>query len=128
MAVRLTINDRTLSAKAGKRTLFDYAEDISVRVPTSCKKQGKCKECIVEITQGSERLSLPNDFESHLPSRFRLSCQTRIVADKGEVHCHTMRRGQMRIEKRGFNLYPGSVASPTPSPGTSMKTRFLSSP
>ena len=104
MAVKLTINDRTTSAEAGGLTLFDYAEQLGLRVPTSCKKQGKCKECIVEISQGAACLSPAGDFESHLPETFRLSCQAHIAAEHGEVHCHTMRRGQMRIERHAMNL------------------------
>src|SRR5262249_35812750 len=48
----------------------------------------------------------PTEFEWHLDvrARFRLSCQCRIAADAGEVECHTMRRGQMRIERRALHL------------------------
>jgi len=70
-----------------------------VRVPTSCQKQGKCKECVVEIVEGMDCLSSPTESESHLKGSFRLSCQCRIAADAGVVCCHTMRRGQMRIER-----------------------------
>ena len=35
---------------------------------------------------------------------FRLSCQCRVAADAGEVECHTMRRGQMRIERHALDL------------------------
>jgi ferredoxin len=43
MAVTLTINGQSIEA-AGGRSLFDYAEDLGIDVPTSCRKQGKCKE------------------------------------------------------------------------------------
>src|SRR5947209_3399643 len=103
MPVKLTINDHTTAAAPGP-TLFDYAERVGVRVPTSCKKNGKCKECIVEVTQGIELLSKPTEHEQHLKDPFRLSCQCQVIADAGEVKCHTMRRGQMRIERHALGL------------------------
>jgi uncharacterized 2Fe-2S/4Fe-4S cluster protein (DUF4445 family) len=87
-------------------SLFTAAEQAGIRVPTSCVTQGKCKECVVEITQGMELLTAPTEFEKHLDvkARFRLSCQCRVASDTGEVECHTMRRGQMRIERRALDL------------------------
>src|SRR6185503_7109053 len=71
----------------------------------SCNKNGKCKECVVEVTQGMDCLSKPGPEERPLKGAFRLSCCTRIVPEKdGEVRCHTMRRGTMRIEKHAFEL------------------------
>jgi uncharacterized 2Fe-2S/4Fe-4S cluster protein (DUF4445 family) len=102
------VNGRRIAAPAGV-SLFTLAEQAGVRVPTSCVTQGKCKECVVEVTQGLELLSPPTEFERHLDardSRFRLSCQCRIAADDGEVACHTMRRGHMRIERSAINLRP----------------------
>ena len=106
MAVTLTINGATTSDLQG-RSLFDCAESLGIRVPTSCRKNGKCKECIIEVTEGLELLSEPTPPEAHLKGNFRLSCQCTVVADAGEVKCHTMRRGQMRIESRAVGLLPG---------------------
>ena len=106
MPVTLTVNGHRLSAPAGQ-SLFAAAERVGVRVPTSCVTQGKCKECVVEVTRGGDLLSPPTEFEKHLDARggpFRLSCQARIVAENGEIECHTMRRGQMRIECGGSHL------------------------
>src|SRR4029450_1598840 len=78
-----------------------------VRVPTSCVTQGKCKECVVEVTLGGDLLSEPTEFERHLDARsgaFGLSCQARIAADAGKIECQTMRRGHMRIEQAGVHL------------------------
>jgi uncharacterized 2Fe-2S/4Fe-4S cluster protein (DUF4445 family) len=101
--VTLTIDGRTMPATDGP-SLFDYAERLGVRVPTSCQKQGKCKECIVEVTSGIDALSPPTEHERHLKGNFRLSCRTHVSAAEGEVRCHTMRRGQMRIERHAFEL------------------------
>jgi uncharacterized 2Fe-2S/4Fe-4S cluster protein (DUF4445 family) len=104
MSVVLHINGRSIEATRGGGSVFDYAERAGVQVPTSCNKNGKCKECIVEIAEGMESLSSPTDAESHLKDRFRLSCQCEIVADAGEIKCHTMRRGAMRIESTAEGL------------------------
>lgn len=106
MAVTLTINGATTRDLQG-RSLFDCAESLGIRVPTSCRKNGKCKECIIEVTEGLELLSEPTPPEAHLKGNFRLSCQCTVVADTGDVKCHTMRRGQMRIESRAVGLLPG---------------------
>ena len=31
------------------KTIFDYADDLQVRVPTACGRNGECHECVVEI-------------------------------------------------------------------------------
>ena len=106
MPVTLTVNGHRIVAPAGV-SLFALAEQAGVRVPTSCVTQGKCKECVVEITRGMGLLSPPTDSEAHLDLRgspFRLSCQCRIASEDGEVDCHTMRRGHMRIERKALHL------------------------
>jgi uncharacterized 2Fe-2S/4Fe-4S cluster protein (DUF4445 family) len=100
MSPSLTINGQTIAAPPGP-SLFDYAERLGVRIPTSCNKQGKCRECIVEVTEGAECLSTRTDRERHLQGAFRLSCQTQVVTG-GIVQCHTMRRGRMQIERGGL--------------------------
>jgi len=114
MAVSLTINGYTTPAEPG-RSLFECAEQIGVPVPTSCHKNGKCKECIVEVTGGMNFLSPSTAAEQHLKDNFRLSCQARITSESGEIRCHTMRRGQMRIERHAFQL-PVSHQQPALDP------------
>jgi uncharacterized 2Fe-2S/4Fe-4S cluster protein (DUF4445 family) len=106
MAVSLTINGQTIDATAG-RTLFEQAESMGINVPTSCRMQGKCKECMVEVVEGMSALSAMTEAEQHLKGNFRLSCQTSVAAAEGKVRCHTMRRGHMRIERHALGL-PGS--------------------
>ena len=107
MAVILTINGQSIQA-TGQRSLFDYAEVLGIDVPTSCRKQGKCKECMVEVVDGMNVLSAMAEPERHLTGSFRLSCQTYVTAEEGHVRCHTMRRGQMRIERHAFGLPLGN--------------------
>jgi len=92
----LEIDGLTGELAAGE-TLFERAEALGVHVPTSCLKQGKCRECLVEVEAGAELLSPPAPQERHLEGRFRLACRTRL-AHPGEVRCHTLRRGALRIE------------------------------
>ena len=103
MSVQLHLNGHACPAKAG-RSLFDLAGQLGVAVPTSCRKQGKCKECVVEVTEGMACLSQPGPEERHLKGSYRLSCCARIAAEDGVVRCHTMRRGTMRIEMQTFAL------------------------
>jgi len=74
MSVNLTINGAAIEAAVG-RSLFDHAETLGIQVPTSCQKQGKCKECIVEVVAGIECLTPRGEDESHLKDRFRLACR-----------------------------------------------------
>jgi len=103
MSVKLHIEHHTADAAVGD-TLFERAEALGVRVPTSCRKQGRCKECIVEVTEGMDCLSAPAAAEKHLSGNYRLSCCTKIAAETGDVRFHTMRRGAMRIERHAFEL------------------------
>lgn len=105
--------DREKAPVGDDATLFDCAEAIGLRVPTSCVKQGKCRECLLEIEAGEELLSPRTSQEAHLGERFRLACRTRIVGE-GTVRCHTLRRGTMRVldqasglPERGLALDPG---------------------
>jgi uncharacterized 2Fe-2S/4Fe-4S cluster protein (DUF4445 family) len=103
MSVELHFNGITSAAPPGD-SLFTCAERLGIPVPTSCNKQGKCKECVVEVAEGMESLSLRGPPEQHLKGAFRLSCCARVVGEEGVIRCHTMRRGTMRIESRAFEL------------------------
>src|SRR5208282_2678730 len=103
MSVELHFNQQ-LSSVAPGSSLFDYAEVLGIQVPTSCRKQGKCKECLVEVVEGMECLSAKSPEEQHLRENFRLSCRCRIAAESGVVRCHTMRRGDLRIERHALQL------------------------
>ena len=64
---------------AGK-TIFDYADELAVQVPTSCFRTGQCHECIVEVKSGMEALRPRNEEESFLREDHRLACQA-VVQD-----------------------------------------------
>src|ERR1051325_8666711 len=103
MSVELHFNQQRAEARSGS-SLFECAESLGIKVPTSCRKQGKCKECLVEVIDGMEFLSAPTAPEAHLSGNFRLSCSARVNAQAGVIRCHTMRRGQMPSEKHALEL------------------------
>ncbi len=102
-------------------TLFDRAEALGVHVPTSCVKQGKCRECLVEVEEGGELLAEPAPQERHLEGRFRLACRTRLRAP-GLVRCHTLRRGALRIETETEGL---DEVPPRLDPAVTRDGRFV---
>jgi len=101
--VELHVNNRSAEVTPGT-SVFDAARALDVFVPTSCVTQGKCKECLVEVAEGMEHLTPRTAAESHLRDSFRLSCQARVLTGAGVVRCHTMRRGEMRIERQAYRL------------------------
>ena len=70
-------NNEEIPLSEGK-TLFDYADDLAVRVPTSCGRTGECHECIVEVRQGTDALNELTDSESFLRGNYRLACQAKV--------------------------------------------------
>ncbi|MGH7975556.1 MAG: 2Fe-2S iron-sulfur cluster-binding protein, partial [Limisphaerales bacterium] len=88
MSVELHFNGRQTIVSPGL-SLFDYAETLGIKVPTSCQKNGKCKECLVEIAEGMDLLSAKTSEENHLKENFRLSCRCKIISSSGLVRCHT---------------------------------------
>ena len=77
-------------------TIFDYADALKVRVPTSCGRNGECHECIVEIRRGVEALSPPTEPESFLRENYRLACQAKVLDADVDVEFAVLRR-QPRI-------------------------------
>jgi len=112
--VSLTINGHPLTTPPGP-SLFDCAEQAGVQVPTSCRQQGKCRECLVEVVEGMALLSPPTPEESQLKAGFRLSCRCHVVAETGTVRCHTLRRGRMQIEEHAHAV-PTRGPERTPDP------------
>lgn len=105
MSKKVTINQRVGQFAPGT-SLFDIGESLEVAVPSSCRGQGKCRECLMEITTGMESLTPKVEEESHLKENFRLSCCTRLTDVPGEVQAHTMRRAEIKVEEGAMNLPP----------------------
>ena len=91
------------------RSLFDYADDLAVVVPASCRRTGRCHECVVEVRTGLERLSPRTDPEGFLHDPYRLACQAAIVDPGGDIEIAVLRR-RLRIVTRAS----GEVPHPDP--------------
>ena len=78
------------------KSIFDYADDLKVRVPTSCGRSGKCHECIVEIKKGYNNLTKPTKKESFLKTPYRLACQAKISSTTELIEVSVLKR-QPRI-------------------------------
>ena len=86
---------RRLDLTAGN-TIFDYADALKVRVPTSCRRNGECHECIVEVRRGMEALSPATDAETFLRDSYRLACQATVLDPAADIDFAVLRR-QPRI-------------------------------
>ena len=94
------LNGREVQAHRSK-SLFDYADFLRVRVPSSCGRGGSCHECIVEVRRGMEGLFPNSRDEYFLSGNFRLACQA-IVADPSETIEFGVMRRQPRILTEGI--------------------------
>ena len=74
------------------KTVFDYADDLAVQVPTSCFRTGQCHECIVEIKRGMESLQPPNEAEAFLRENYRLACQAVVLDMNEDIEFTPLRR------------------------------------
>ena len=87
------------------KTIFDYADELAVEVPTSCHRTGHCHECVVEVRQGLASLSPLNETESFLRGNYRLACQAVIERDDADIEFAALRRrprilSLSRVDKR----------------------------
>ena len=102
---------RAIRLAAGK-SIFDYADSLKVRVPTSCGRTGECHECIVEVRRGADSLTPPTEAESFLRDNYRLACQAVVVSPEDDIEFAVLRR-QPRIltesVKRDVELDPRTV-------------------
>ncbi|MBP7141682.1 MAG: DUF4445 domain-containing protein [Opitutaceae bacterium] len=101
MAHTFHLNGQPIALESDE-TLFAAAARAGITVPTSCRAQGKCRECLMEITAGADFLTPRAPEESHLSGNFRLSCCTRLSAEAWEaeacIQAHTLHRSAMRVE------------------------------
>ena len=78
------------------RLLYDEADQLSVIVPASCKRTGRCHECVVAVRAGGDQLSPRTAEETFLGPTFRLACQARIERTETDVEFAVLRR-RLRI-------------------------------
>ena len=87
----ITSNSRRCVSERG-RTLFDFADQLGVQVPTSCERNGTCHECIVEVQQGLEALVPRTPAEDFLRGNYRLACQAVVDRADSEVAFSVLQR------------------------------------
>lgn len=113
----VSIDEKQIELQVGK-TLFEVANEMKLPLPSSCRQQGKCKECLIEVKVGQGVLSEKKAAERHLSGDFRLACQATIIED-GNINCHTLKRGQIYIEESSslagnqYNQQPAVTKSGT---------------
>ena len=73
-------------------TLFDCADELAVEVPTSCMRNGRCHECVVEVSAGEDALCARTEAESFLRPPYRLACQALVERDDIDVAFAPLRR------------------------------------
>lgn len=95
-------------AEAGK-TIFDYADELAVEVPTSCRRTGQCHECVVEIISGMESLLPPTAAEAFLRDDYRLACQARIMDPASPIEFAALRRRPRILEPQSPAAPPGPL-------------------
>ena len=94
------LNSQKLDSEKGE-SLFDFADSLSVRVPTSCGRTGECHECIVEIRKGAQAITPKTTSEKFLRGDYRLACQAFVADPSAEIEFAILRR-QPRILTSGL--------------------------
>ena len=87
----ITSDGKVYQLTPGK-TIFDYADDLTVEVPTSCFRTGQCHECIVEVKRGMDSLRPPNEAEAFLRDNYRLACQAVVLDIDEDIEFAPLRR------------------------------------
>ena len=91
-------------------TLFDCADELAVEVPTSCQRNGRCHECVVEVSAGDDALCARTEAEGFLRAPYRLACQAMVERDDIDVAFAPLRR-RPRILVRA---HPDAAGAPGP--------------
>ena len=79
------------------RLLFDEAAELSVVVPASCRRTGRCHECVIEVRAGGNQLSPRSPEETFLGSGYRLACQAQVARAEEDLEFAVLRR-RLRIQ------------------------------
>ena len=105
------LNSKRLDSKKDD-SLFDFADSLSIRVPTSCGRTGECHECIVEGRRGASALTPLTESEKFLRGNYRLACQALVADPSADIEFSVLRR-QPRIltsgTRRDVELRPAYV-------------------
>ena len=84
--IRFTKSDAELDVPVGSNLMKALLEG-GRPVASSCKGEGVCGKCRIEIVHGRKNLSIETELEKFLrerhsiPKEMRVSCQTEILGD-----------------------------------------------
>jgi LDH2 family malate/lactate/ureidoglycolate dehydrogenase len=92
-------------------TLFDLADELAQVVPDTCRRTGRCRECVVEVRSGGGELSPPTEAEAYLRPPYRLACQARVDGTDADIEVAVLRR-RLQI----VSAPEGTAALPHPVP------------
>ena len=88
------------------KSLFDLADQVKMRIPTSCGRVGDCHECIVEVSEGLENLSERSEHETFLTEPYRLACQSKIISLDSDISFTPRKRDRKILTNfTGSNKY-----------------------
>ena len=94
-------------------TLFDCADELAIEVPTSCQRNGRCHECVVEVNAGENALCARTEAEGFLRAPYRLACQAMVERDDVDVAFAPLRR-RPRILVRAHTDAAGALETLDP--------------
>ncbi len=95
------------------KTVFDYADELAVQVPTSCFRTGQCHECIVEIKRGMDSLQPHTEAEAFLRENYRLACQAVVLNVDEDITFEPLRRAPKILTHTGANKAELGVETPS---------------
>ena len=113
-------HDGEVRALARGKTVFDYADELAVRVATSCGRAGTCHECVVQVEAGMEALCGRTDAERFLKDPFRLACQATVEDPSIDVHFAPLRR-QPRVLTSGISAPSRGDQPAAPDPAVTRR-------
>ena len=88
------------------KSLFDLADQVKMRIPTSCGRVGDCHECIVEVSEGLENLSERSEHDTFLTEPYRLACQSKIISLDSDISFTPRKRDRKILTNfSGSNKY-----------------------
>jgi uncharacterized 2Fe-2S/4Fe-4S cluster protein (DUF4445 family) len=109
MPASVRFNGQAEAAATGE-TLFDVADRLRIPIASSCKRAGRCRECVVELVAGEESVTPRTKEERTLPPGLRLACRCRISAEDGLVEVQALQRGTLQIQEAVQHLPPSRSA------------------
>ncbi len=98
----------------GKTSLLDAARLAGVEITATCGARGRCRSCRVKILKGDVPPASVQDViqlgTEEVREQFRLSCQTRIIADCSVVPVPPISEGGHQILESGIESVSGQLS------------------